>query len=375
MNRERSCTCIISFIKLRPKARQSRGADPYFSNLEMWFLMKLDDLRELRACLPYGRTLFRYEADWYQIMLMEYLLQSGWTAPAIRRSNFARLLEGNRIRNIIAGKGKLHLDANDLTYLHQVGGIPWRLTLDKWDAEGDWRYCQVTRRGFNLVLQVNFPKLHNRIYQHLISKTGRDYFNYPGHPVANGEKTMAWARLDVDRENGEVLIEEVQSDWVRSAKRFEKHPRNLHSRLESENRQLRKQLRRTSTKILGDIRHYVDLVLPAYTQSWQETVLASVLFFSIRELGVTNVFMHDFDTGNRLKNISPSWGLPPRSIYTSLPKKFCFRKTDRTPILAVQSVQRLKKAKKRVHRIRNSTFWHLELDRQQTIDTTSDHIH
>ncbi|MBT2971011.1 MAG: hypothetical protein B6D72_16935 [gamma proteobacterium symbiont of Ctena orbiculata] len=28
-------------------------------------------------------------------------------------------------------------------------------------------------------------------------------------------ETLAWARLDVDLERNEVLIEEVQSDWVR----------------------------------------------------------------------------------------------------------------------------------------------------------------
>ncbi|MGK0441829.1 MAG: hypothetical protein ACJA0N_001630, partial [Pseudohongiellaceae bacterium] len=41
-------------------------------------------------------------------------------------------------------------------------------------------------------------------------------FEYWGHPVCQaGKKTMAWVRIDFT--TNEVLIEEIQNDWLRKA--------------------------------------------------------------------------------------------------------------------------------------------------------------
>ena len=42
------------------------------------------------------------------------------------------------------------------------------------------------------------------------------------------------------------------------------------------------------------------------------------------------VYYHTFKTGIRFKNIA--WTAPPRSLYTDLPRKFCFRETTQAPM-------------------------------------------
>jgi len=47
------------------------------------------------------------------------------------------------------------------------------------------------------------------------------------------------------------------------------------------------------------------------------------------ELGVRRIFYHTHNSGSMLKSIYGS--KPPRSIYTVLPRKFCFTETDERP--------------------------------------------
>ncbi|MEM8652980.1 MAG: hypothetical protein AAGF54_20845, partial [Pseudomonadota bacterium] len=179
--------------------------------------MEIQEWREIRACLPNGRTLFHYERDWYAFMLLRNLLSSGWTAAEIRQSNFARLLERPEIRNILAQKGQLNLEEEDLFGFYLEHPVAWRLTIGRWGNTKDFRWNQTSRKGCNLVLQINFPTQHNGLYKKLISPSGTDYFNYSSHPVSKHEFTMSWVRLDIDMVRGEVLIEEIQSDWIRRA--------------------------------------------------------------------------------------------------------------------------------------------------------------
>ncbi len=46
-----------------------------------------------------------------------------------------------------------------------------------------------------------------------------DSFKYTGHPIHKTRNSIAWARIDLDYLTGEVLIEEIQNDWLRQAKR------------------------------------------------------------------------------------------------------------------------------------------------------------
>jgi phosphoglycolate phosphatase len=67
----------------------------------------------------------------------------------------------------------------------------------------------MTRQGHNLVLQLNFPISHNRELLKIVGEEEARGEILDAHPVAQGrEWTLAWARLDIDLETGEALVEE-----------------------------------------------------------------------------------------------------------------------------------------------------------------------
>lgn len=74
------------------------------------------------------------------------------------------------------------------------------------------------------MLQLNFGNHHNSRYRKLVKAEEKQILNGICHPVFKRRKTgyfretLAWARLDIDFERDECLIEEIQSDWVRDAK-------------------------------------------------------------------------------------------------------------------------------------------------------------
>jgi hypothetical protein len=71
------------------------------------------------------------------------------------------------------------------------------------------------------VLQLNFNHQHDRLFHESIHPAQDGVFNNGDHPVLQrGDRsyyreTLAWSRLDIDFDLGEVLIEEIQNDWVR----------------------------------------------------------------------------------------------------------------------------------------------------------------
>jgi hypothetical protein len=80
-------------------------------------------------------------------------------------------------------------------------------------------------------------------------------------------------------------------------------------------------------------------------RQWAEAMLAATIWFLREELGIKTIFYHTFDSGCRLKGIEDT--LPPRSLYTVLPKKFCFEETDRLPgFLALENNKRMRRIKR-----------------------------
>ena len=53
-------------------------------------------------------------------------------------------------------------------------------------------------------------------------------------------------------------------------------------------------------------------------------------YFLKEEIGINTIFYHTFEGGNFLKGIDYA-KKPPRSLNTSLPKKFCFELTNQYP--------------------------------------------
>ncbi|MCG8669587.1 MAG: hypothetical protein MI867_09260, partial [Pseudomonadales bacterium] len=159
------------------------------------------------------------------------------------------------------------------------------------------------------------------------------------------------ARMDVSLETNEVLIEEIQNDWLRRADWLLRHV--------DYRRQYDTEFQPSNTYYdigcsTSELRLYVTKVLVPYKQIWAEAMLTATIEFIWRELGINHVYYHTFETGNKLKAVP---GEPPRSIYTKLPKQFGFEVTDKAPVFISQS----KFAKRTLKKIKQPTWYYLNL--------------
>ena len=209
----------------------------------------------------------------------------------------------------------------------------YRLTLGHWGGDGRYwrqRWRQTSRPGANLVVQLNFSNQHNQAYERLLRPADVHPFQGYGHPVAEGERTLAWCRLDLDLRTSEALIEEVQNDWLRFALEHERWVREAHALPEDAGRPAFRWRRRAPQGTVADFLRYVDDVLRPHVKLWDEAVLTAALML-LGTLGIRRVYYHTFASGNRLKGLAKAWGQPPRSLYTALPRRFCFTETAEVP--------------------------------------------
>ena len=143
---------------------------------------------------------------------------------------------------------------------------------------------------------------HTQQLQKLIRPDDVHTFNYHGHPsLKSGDRgTLAWVRLDLDFDTNEVLIEEIQCDWIRRVKSAQRFGYSFYGDYDE-----------------SDLNAYVSDVLEPYAKVWQEAMLAATIDFVRNELGLKHVYYHSFENGARLKHIEGN--KPPRSLYTQLP--------------------------------------------------------
>jgi hypothetical protein len=184
--------------------------------------MERRDLDEILACLPQERSHFRYFKDYYALQLLGWIAGDGIPIERLCRGPFAPLLQKPLLRPLLAACGDGRLDVQRVSGQWVEPSLPFLLTLGRWQG-GDWR--QTSRPGWNLVLRLNFPLSHDRIFRKQFVPYYRyEDLNLSAHPVLEkGDRsyfrqTLAWARLDLDLDQGEALIEEVQTDWVREAR-------------------------------------------------------------------------------------------------------------------------------------------------------------
>ncbi|MEL7154116.1 MAG: hypothetical protein AAFN51_10090, partial [Pseudomonadota bacterium] len=199
---------------------------------------------ELAAMLP-GELPYPYfparEAPW----LLLHRMQGAERIPELRRGPLAGVLSRTGAREVLAecGDGRLQphqllpladpleafgrerqlatdraaatafdLAANEVWLSFNVSFTTWGSML----THRDWRWAQISRKGENLVLQVNFPREVSAKLRQLMGEDTRQRFEPSLHPVRkDAEMTLAWVRLDFDPWGEDVLIEEVQSDWIR----------------------------------------------------------------------------------------------------------------------------------------------------------------
>ncbi|MBO6522284.1 MAG: hypothetical protein JJ971_00525 [Balneolaceae bacterium] len=286
----------------------------------------------IKECLGIRRNTFYYYKDKYALEIIRMLCErnSEVKIGALKKSRFSFLLQKDPIKKVISKIGRDTLTLEDFDEVMDLNGKCFSFTISEWGEYKRHRndsYFQTSRPGVNLVLQLNFDELHNRFYNQLINPEEGDHpFASTFHPVlVKREYTMSWARLDISLDTGEVLVEEIQNDWLRETRRM----LELIEQWEESGRDYSDYwlMERTTLKKLRD---YYTLFLKPYFKLWDEAMLCLVLQFCKEELGVERVWYHTFESGKHLKGYW-EYSLPPRSLYTRLPKRFGFIETEEAP--------------------------------------------
>lgn len=288
--------------------------------------MDIKLVEEIQACLDGERTLFRYFRDQYAITLLRRLAKDQvLSVRDLRSSQWGGLLNRPALKKILSqcGKGSISLDQLE-AYLHQANAEPFVLTLGHWGGTSGYGWVQTSRLGANLVLHLNLSNVWHERFRSLFGQSANDVFGYD-HPLSEARPmTLAWARLDIDFETDEVLIEEIQSDLIRYVARMQLYARRAISRGDN-----------TFSCFYGDaipadrFLHFAKQFSERVKDIWEEAILSAVMDFVFDELGISQVYYHTFETGAQFKNIK---GVrPPRSLYTELPKRFCFQSRHKAP--------------------------------------------
>ena len=283
---------------------------------------------EVVACLAGERTLYHYYRDRYSIGLLRHLSRERpLSVAALKQSLYAPLLQKPRVKNALSDMGSKQIDDFQLArHDYDADQNAFVLTLDTWGSErnSERRWKQTSRPGYNLVLQLNFCRRHDQAYQRLGCADSR--FNYHGHPVSGRRNTLAWARLDLDWPSGTALIEEIQSDWIR---RVAWLGERVAYRLRAGKKPTDEINNYGVRCSLQTAQEYCNFVLPRYQATWAEAMLWATIAFLRDELGLHRIYYHSVDSGRLLKGIKGNQ--PPRSLYTDLPRKFCFAPTSEAP--------------------------------------------
>ncbi|MCH9674431.1 MAG: hypothetical protein K0U93_23535 [Gammaproteobacteria bacterium] len=283
-------------------------------------------LDEVLECLSKERTRFPYFKDRYAFLLLADCAQEGAAVSDLKRSRFAGLLNKPSVKAHLATCGGGSVAKSDLTYAWQEPSVTFLLTAGQWIGEDISQWSQVSRPGANLVLRLHCPASVDRLLWKQLAPEDDAFFGAWCHPIlGRGERryyreTLAWSRIDFDFHSGEALIEELQTDWVREVGDFARHVARATSRETFEYYGVRINV--------GRAKRYLNALAP-YAALWEEAMLMATIQFIRDELGLDHIYMHDWESGNRLKRITHSY--PPRRLYTSLPKRFCFDKTAQSP--------------------------------------------
>lgn len=290
--------------------------------------MKPDLAREVMECLPSGRTLFRYSKDDYAFQLLRILSAREGRIHKLRRTPARKLLEKPAVKPHLAACSDGVLKPFSLPENQFAADSRcYRLSLDVWGGDSKyWHWDQVSRNGASLVLQMNLNRSQSAKLRSCYMSEGKDPFENHLHPVRNGAvPTIAWARLDFDLETGEALVEELQTDLLRDLKCYAETAYG--ARNEGSKSFERYGVRFDTARVIGI---WEEDFLAERTH-WQEAMLSAALRFLVSEIGIRRIFYHTEETGSYLKRITGT--KPPRSLYTDLPKRFCFEMTDEVPEL------------------------------------------
>ncbi len=282
--------------------------------------MNKKQLDEMLYCLSDERNTYSYFKDKYCMFLFQHLINDTMSVKELKHSQYAQFCNKPKIKKWLAQYGSNQIDEQTIMALWDTKIHHFTLSLGQWGGDRPaWQ--QTCRKGHNLVLQLNFTKSHDRIYKKTVELEEYDDepFAYDSHPISQNRNTMAWSRLDFSEDFSEVLIEEVQNDWLREAYDaydFLSNPKNDSFYGYKFN------------KKLFD-KYFTQLIKPLMS-IWDEAILCATLEFLVEKIGVKHVFYYDYKTGSHLKALDKDYG-PPKSLYTKLPKKFGFKQVTQAP--------------------------------------------
>ncbi len=106
---------------------------------------------------------------------------------------------------------------------------------------------------------------------------------------------------------------------------------------------------------LATCRYHDEVVAPV-ADHWDEIMLSAAIWFLVDEIGIRKIYLHDHVSGAKLKSINGTF--PPHSLYTRLPKRFCFTETTQGPyFLMRKNAGRLRSRVKKG----DLSFWRLQV--------------
>lgn len=314
--------------------------------------MRPQEVREIVHCLPRGKTPFQYHKDWYALWLLARHVGSGKAVRDLKASRYARLLQKPIARRVLHRCASGNVGAGDVWAVAQSRPEVYLLGLAMWGGRTNRRnrYYQTSRPGKNLVLQLNFTSQHDALHDRIFKKSE---YGHPlecrYHPIARGKRhTMAWARCDVDLRGGEALIEEIQNDWLRYA---EWEPGYIRRMSQAHFDRYRARYYCDHIRRIDSRRYFRD-TLPRHRAMWDEATLTAALWFLREELGIRRIYYNTWKTGCFFKGIEVT-AAPPRSLYSDLPRKFCFEETSEPPSF----LQRYWARRLRTHPDRETFRW------------------
>lgn len=299
---------------------------------------------EIMACLPRGKTHFRYYPGAYAPRLLSLLMPEQMRLHSLKQTRFNRLLNHPVMRDVVStcGSGVLRREALESVWCEP--SQPFLLSVCRWGGRHERDYHQTSRFGENLVLQLNLPKASQRKFRQWVDPEDTLTGSWSYHPVQLPYKnplfrdTLAWSRIDLDFRHNEALIEEVQSDSVRDVKRWAKR------------------YRKCGCRVCKRRLQFVDWFDP-YAKMWSEALLMATIWFIYQELGIKRIYMHTAKSGWQVKKMNKSWR-GPRSLYSDLPRKFAFKQTWAAPQFLLDT----RCYKQLIRKQPDIDFYHLSMD-------------
>jgi len=274
---------------------------------------------------------FYYSKDWYACILLREILKLENDVRAIKKTKFSKLMNRPVVKHKLSKRGGAKFFQEDLIFDQYKEALPFNISFGRWGC--GCCHSQTSRKSFNLVIRLDFSSHHAENYEKHFKPKEHNVFNYSCHPVRaksirkmnsgrRSPETMAWSRVDIDLRRNVALIEEIQTDWLRGAKD------ELDDLIQSE-RSGYEYVAWGSESKTSSIKYYLSETLKPYNKLWAEAMLAVTIKLLLDDLNMNSIYYHTPESGRLIKRIE--YGAPPRSLYTSLPKRFCFKQTQYGP--------------------------------------------